>query len=382
MADRDVDKEVVIVGGGPAGLAAAIALRQRGIGCLVVEARLPAIDKGCGEGLMPGALAALRELGILIAENDGHRFNGIRFVNRTYELDACFPNGIGVGVRRTRLHQFISNRARAAGVEILWGTRATLPNRAADRHSIEIDGQRVRFRWLVGADGQASRLRKWAGLEKVRKEGLRFGFCRHYQIAPWSEYVEVHWGPLGQVYVTPVAPDSVSIAFVTSKPRAAKEDDFLDFFPVIGRRLRGAQEMSPRRGAISASRKLRRVTDGRVALIGDASGSVDAITGEGLALSFRQAIALAEAIEKNDLKHYKRAHHKIGQLPHLMSDLMLTMDRWPWIERRAMSAFATQPAFFDQLLSVHVGAESLSRFALHHGPSFGWSLLRERSFGR
>jgi 2-polyprenyl-6-methoxyphenol hydroxylase-like FAD-dependent oxidoreductase len=102
MANRDSDKEVVILGGGPAGLAAGIALRQRGIGCLVVEARLPTIDKGCGEGLLPDAITALRELGISLADGDGHRLRGIRFVSRAHELEARFPNGTGIGVRRTR----------------------------------------------------------------------------------------------------------------------------------------------------------------------------------------------------------------------------------------------------------------------------------------
>jgi 2-polyprenyl-6-methoxyphenol hydroxylase-like FAD-dependent oxidoreductase len=70
MADRDSDKEVVILGGGPAGLAAGIALRQRGIGCLVVESRLPTIDKGCGEGLMPDAIASLLFVRVTEFEDD------------------------------------------------------------------------------------------------------------------------------------------------------------------------------------------------------------------------------------------------------------------------------------------------------------------------
>ena len=235
---------------------------------------------------------------------------------------------------------------------------------------------KVGFRWLVGADGQSSSLRKWAGLEKGRKQRLRFGFCRHYNVAPWSEYVEVHWGPLGQVYVTPVAAKNISVAFITREPRMGRQD-FLDYFPAIAQRLKGAQELSRVLGAVSATRKLRRVTDGPVALIGDASGSVDVITGEGLAVSFRQAIALAEAIEKNDLKYYEKAHKDIGKLPHKMGKLMLAMDRWSWLEHRAMSTLAAQPAFFNQLLSLHIGAESLFQFVLNRGPSLAWSLLRE-----
>jgi hypothetical protein len=93
--------DVVIVGGGPAGLAAAIALGQKGIECIVVEALEPPIDKCCGEGLMPDALHSLKALGVKIREEEGYAFQGIRFADSTHRVDADFPNGAGIGVRRT-----------------------------------------------------------------------------------------------------------------------------------------------------------------------------------------------------------------------------------------------------------------------------------------
>jgi menaquinone-9 beta-reductase len=379
MTDHENNRRIVILGGGPAGLAAAIAFRQIGMNCLVLEARQPVIDKGCGEGLMPHALASLRRLGIDITEADGHPFKGIRFVNPAHQVDACFPNGVGIGVRRTKLHQRIIDRAQAVGVEVLWGSRVSFPERREDPNTIEVNDRKIRFEWLIGADGQASRLRKWVGLDKASKASLRFGFRRHYNVEPWSEYVEVHWGTPGQVYVTPVAGDCVCVAFITRESKLGRED-FLDFFPAVASRLKGAPTMSLHRGAVSATRKLRRVAHGRVALVGDASGSADAITGEGLAVSFRQAIALADAIEKNSLKHYAKAHKEIGRLPHAMGELMLTMDRWPSMERRAMATLSAYPSFFDELLAVHVGAQSLPGFALRSGPRLGWRLLQGSSY--
>ena len=203
--------DVLILGGGPAGLAAAIALHQRGIDSLVVEAMEPAIDKGCAEGLMPDALASLRELGLNITENLGHRFVGIRFNNLQHHVHADFSNGTGIGLRRTKLHGLIADRAREIGVSVSWSSRAKL----VDNRSALINGRKLSFRYLIGADGQASGVRKWAGLGNIRRENIRFGFRRHYNIAPWSEYVEVHWGPIGQVYITPVASDSVCVVFIT-----------------------------------------------------------------------------------------------------------------------------------------------------------------------
>ena len=345
-------------------MAAAIALRQKGIDCLVVEALEPEIDKGCAEGLMPDALSSLRELGLNITEQQGHRFRGIRFNNLHHHVHADFPNGTGIGVRRTKLHRLIADHAREAGVAVSWSSRARLLN----SRSALINGKKLTFRYLVGADGQASDVRRWAGLGQVHRENIRFGFRRHYNIAPWSEYVEVHWGSIGQVYVTPVAADSVCVVFITRNPKLA-QGDFLKAFPAVAEKLHDVPTMSILRGGISANRKLRRVANQSVALIGDASGSPDAITGEGLAVSFRQAVSLANAIERGNLKLYNREHQRIGRLPHAMSWLMLSMDRWPQMQSRAIKILSTHPDYFQQLLSVHVGAQTVQRFAMQPGNS-------------
>jgi len=64
MLDIPRQSDVFIVGGGPAGLAAAIALRARGFGVTVADPALPPIDKACGEGLMPNALRTFERLGV------------------------------------------------------------------------------------------------------------------------------------------------------------------------------------------------------------------------------------------------------------------------------------------------------------------------------
>jgi flavin-dependent dehydrogenase len=373
----------LIVGGGPAGLAAAIALRQRGIDCVVVEARAPGIDKACGEGLMPGALASLASMGVPISETDGHPFRGIRFEDSLHRVDARFPNGAGVGVRRTRLHSLLSRRAEESGAHVLWNSHIQLPpglgseTGAAGPHSATVNGQSIRFRWLIGADGQASQVRRWARLDRVRRQSLRYGFRTHHRIAPWSEFVEVHWARGGQLYVTPVAPDCVCIVYITRNPRCDRAT-VLDQFPQVAWRLRHTEPeiVSQQRGAVSATCRLRSVANDFVALIGDASGSADAITGEGLALSFRQAQALADSISSGSLAPYRTAHERIGRLPHAMGALMLTLDHSPAFQARAMCALSANPACFQDLLSAHLGERSLASVLLRRAPRFGWSLLR------
>jgi flavin-dependent dehydrogenase len=170
----------------------------------------------------------------------------------------------------------------------------------------------------------------------------------------------------------------VCIVYITRDPHRTTVNaraDILAEFPEIARRVEGAEIVSQQRGAVSATCKLHRVASDSVALIGDASGSADSITGEGLALCFRQAQALAESIHSGSLAPYRRAHRRIGRLPHAMGALMLTLDRWPALEIRAMRAFASTPIFFQDLLKAHMGEHSLFSVILRRGPRFGWNLL-------
>ena len=370
MPQEHISTDVLIVGGGPAGLAAGIAFRQKGIDCLVVDALEPPIEKGCGEGLMPDTLQSLRELGITINEEEGCAFKGISFIDPIYQVDACFPNGTGIGIRRTHLHRRMHQRAQQMGVRFAWGSHARL---SVDG-KVAIGGADVRFKWLVGADGTASRVRKWAGLDAARQLSQRVGYRRHYRVAPWSAYVEVYWGPTGQVYVTPLAPDQVCLVFLT-RDKTVDRQNFLDGFPAVVERLGGGEMVTAQRAALSASRRLKRIANGSIALIGDASGSVDAITGEGLAMTFRQALSLASSLDSGDLNAYGKAHREIGDRPHAMSKLMLLMDRWPLLRKHGIRALASNRTLFEELLSVHVGVESLAEFAFRRGPALGLSLL-------
>jgi len=344
------ETDVFVVGGGPAGLAAALAARRSGFEVVVADrARYP-IDKACGEGLMPDGLAALRRIGIELDPRRGFSFRGIRFVDNNLEAEALFPHRFGLGIRRTLLHQALVEAAENAGVVICWQT----PVAGLGASGIDVGGRMVRSRWIIGADGVHSRVRQWAGLYPAVDSIRRMGSRQHFRVRPWTDLVEVYWHKHCQAYVTPVGPEEVCIA-VIGNGKDARIADIATLFPRLSRRL-GPAVPSSRRGAISISTKLSAVTRGQIAVVGDASGSIDAITGEGLALAFHQGVELGAALAAGNLPAYETIHRRIARMPRLMQRLLLLMDASDGFRARVLRAMAARPATFSRLLAVHIGA--------------------------
>jgi flavin-dependent dehydrogenase len=361
--------DVFVIGGGPAGLAAAIAARRKGLRVTLADGARPPIDKACGEGLMPDGLAALRSLGIRLDAADAHVFRGIRFLGAGVSVEAGFPEGHALGVRRTVLHSRMAEAAAAVGVRLLWGT----PVSGISARGVHLPGGTAPARWIVGADGIHSRVRRWAGLAPGRLSGRRFGFRVHYRMEPWSDCMELHWGAGCQIYVTPVGPGEICVALISGNPRL-RLDGALAQFPRLAARLQGASRGTAERGAITANCRLRHVCRGRVALVGDASGAVDAITGEGLCQSFLQAIALADGLAAGGLARYQAEHRRLVRRPRLMAQFLLAMDRRTWLRERLLRALASEPRTFAKLLAAHVGGLSPFDLAVS-GCALAWQMV-------
>lgn len=360
--------DVFVVGGGPAGLAAAIAARRRGLDVIVADGVEPPIDKPCGEGLMPDTLSALRELGVAINPTEGFAFRGIRFVDEGLEVDGNFPLGKGIGLRRPLLHQRMIEQAQHVGVTFMWNS----PVSGLSRDGALVGGKTITARWIIGADGIRSRVRRWCGLETPIVTLPRYAFRRHYHIEPWSDCMEIHWGRKSQAYVTPVGHGDVCLVLISLDP-GLRSGSIAAEFPKLAKRLASA-DSTVEHGAVTLTCGLRRVYRDNVALIGDASGSVDAITGEGLCLSFHQATALADALAVGDLSRYQTAHRRLARRPTLMGRMLLLLDRQPKVRQRAMRVLAADPDLFARLLAVHVGATSPKHFAAT-GALLGWRLI-------
>jgi flavin-dependent dehydrogenase len=351
--------DVAICGGGPAGLAAAIHSARAGFSTVVLERAPDAPDKACGEGLMPHGLEALGRLSVLadLPPDQCAPFRGIRYVQEDGgAVEGRFAHGSGLGVRRIALWRAVQKRAREAGAEI-----RTAGVRGLRGGRLDTDGGPVEARLVVGADGLNSAVRRAAGLELPVRGPRRFGLRRHFQLAPWSDLVEVHWSAGAEAYVTPVGPCSVNVAFLWQEDALCEKASFeslLDRFPALRERVHGATAGSESRGAGPLSRRVKARTAGRLALIGDAAGYVDAITGQGLSLAFGSAELLVRALPRDleepalsrALRHYE-ASLRSGWLRYAVpARSLLALARRPALRRRALSVLQRHPRWFSLLL--------------------------------
>lgn len=294
------DADLLVIGGGPVGLAVAIEGRLAGLSVIVLEPRATPVDKACGEGLMPGAVAALAELGV---HPDGHVLTGIRYLRGPRVADHLFATATGLGVRRTVLHAALARRAAELGAVVVPGRGGAVEQ---DASAVWCGG--IRGRWLMACDGLHSTVRRQVDLAvRRRDDGRRFGVRRHFRVAPWTDLVEVHWGRSVEAYVTPVADDVVGVALLG--PPHHDYERTLDSFGALRRHLGDAETLGPARGAGPLHQQTSRRTAGRVRLVGDASGYVDALTGEGVRVGLAQARA-AVATLGEDVSRSNAAYEK------------------------------------------------------------------------
>jgi len=338
--------DVVVVGGGPVGLAAAMYAVRSGLSVVVLEPRQGVVDKACGEGLMPGGVHALATLGV---NPVGWDLLGIRYLGDGRQAEADFSVGPGRGVRRTELHTALRSAAAAAGVKILplaaCGVEQSSEEvRVRTQGPGQTPGPDVYGRYLLAADGLHSPTRRALGLQLSTRGPQRFGQRRHYCLQPWSSYVEVHWGSYAEAYVTPVGPDLVGVAILSARRMAFQEQ--LDQFPRLRERLANASSATRVRGAGPLRQRVARRVAGRVLLIGDAGGYVDALTGEGISLGMAQARAAVSAVGADRPHAYERAWRQASWRYAAMTHALVQTTRPAWARRAIVPAAAALPIVF------------------------------------
>ncbi|HEX8439105.1 NAD(P)/FAD-dependent oxidoreductase [Archangium sp.] len=356
--------DVAVVGGGPAGLAVALTVAKRGLSAVVLERASVPPDKACGEGLMPSGVAALERFGALalLEPRECAPFVGIRYVQEDGSgAEGRLPAPGGLGVRRVALVTAMATRARTLGVELRERCAVVGQRRTADGWQLETATGPLRARMLVAADGLASPLRHAEGLEVEVSGPRRFGLRRHFRLKPWAPFVEVHLSDGVEAYVTPAGEERVGVAFLWADglPGRIGFDSLLSRFPVLAARVAGAEPDSKARGAGPLARAARSRVADRFALVGDAAGYVDAVTGEGLSLAFTCAEALghllpdalAKGATRESLLPYERTFQRAFRKYAWLTHGLLMLARRPRVRRSLVRWLGEKPRVFEQLLA-------------------------------
>jgi geranylgeranyl reductase family protein len=389
--------DVVVVGGGPAGSALAVFLRQQGRSVMLLdEARFPR-DKVCGESVSPGAwrllealdaAPALRALephplrGMALWAPDGTAFQG--------EYRAADH---GFALTRQELDHALLERARAAGVAVREGVRVTdlLYRDGAVCGVVCENGngpERLDARLVAGADGRRSVVARKLGLLREHPRLRKFAVRGHWEgMAGLEERGEMHVGGGGYCGIAPLSRSRANVAFVLDAREMRAAGGRLETFyratlrrwPHVAERLAGARLLAPPRAVGPLALVARRVSAPGALLVGDSAGFYDPFTGEGVTLALRSAELAAETAGRAlrtgacDLSDYDRQRDAATREKFVLNRLLQRVIAHDRLACSVARRLARRPDLADRLVGI-AGDFVPARDAL--APAFFWDLLR------
>ena len=382
------EPDVVVIGGGPAGLAAAIVCATHGLTTTLVERHSSPVDKPCGEGLLPNGVAALARIGIeaeLVAAQ-AKAIVGIRYrtpQGRTAE--ASFEGHTGLGIRRTDLSRVLFAHARTLPrLEVVTG-QAVAAVDASGRPLVRAAGTTYRPKLVVGADGLHSRTRDLVSIAVDRRSRHRWGCRQHFDGEPWTDHVEVHFARGFEVYVTPVA-RGVNVAVLWDarvvQPPAGKSPvaSLVAHVPALARQLVSRAPTDRARAGGPFDVRVRRPWRPGVLLMGDAAGYVDALTGEGIGVALEQAALLSSTvvpalrrtthgavIDSEALARFAQTARSRSRSNRVLTRVLVRIARHPALVEGIVAALASSPTLFAHLLDVNMGRRKIWRVPLAFG---------------
>jgi geranylgeranyl reductase family protein len=321
-----VPTDVLIVGGGPAGAAAAYWLAREGHDVTVLEKKSFPREKTCGDGLTPRAVKQLDDMGLTPRLEKFHRYHGLRATGMGHELELEWPSHPiypqhGYVVRRRDLDQLVAENAVTAGATVLEGHEALAPivERGFVRGATvqNPDGETIDLlaRYIVVADGANSRFGRALGTSRLREwpygTAIRTYFDSPRHADPWIESAldvkDRNGNPMpGYGWIFPVGDGTVNIG-------VGLLSTFRDFKSVNTSHLLDAYaHQVADRWQIDPEVPTQRATSGRIPMggsvgpkqgptylvIGDAAGAVNPFNGEGIDYAYETARMAADVLHQ------------------------------------------------------------------------------------
>jgi geranylgeranyl reductase family protein len=324
-----IDTDVLVVGAGPGGAAAAYHLARHGVDVTLVERSSFPREKVCGDGLTPRGVASVLRMGVDPDDPRFERVSGLRVYSRDAVIELPWPElqtwpGYGLVMTRLDFDALLVDRAQKAGATLMERTEALEPlivegwvrgARVRSAEDRDAEPSEIRARYVVAADGAASRFAKPAGVVRDASRPLGIAARRYYRTdyhpGPWLEsWLDLWEGDLllpGYGWLFPVAGGTINLGggllntFKNFKDVSAQRlfNAFAGMLPesfgisedtAEGRMLSGPLPMSMNRAPQAVPGLL---------LVGDAAGAVNPFNGEGIAYAMETGEIAADLVHES-----------------------------------------------------------------------------------
>lgn len=370
---------MVVVGAGPSGATTALLLARRGHHVVLVDrARFPR-DKACGEGVMPPGVAVLRRMGLYerVLATGARRLDGVTYQQRggDQQVHVPFPAppgggpAAGLGVRRTSFDAALVDavrQERTSTVREAERVTGLLRDPSDAVIGVSTTSGEIRARIVIAADGLHSQIRSWAGLTVPSRARVRYGLAGHWRVDTRDrDAVTVTLAGGHEWYEAPVGPDLLLVSILTSRSRPAMT---ARSYGHVARRsipgIRDADLVSGPLGAAHFHQRVTAVADGRVFLVGDASGYDDPTTGDGIAIGMLLGEFLAghtgeflsgRIARETAATRYAADHADLVRDRRRLTRLALFLARSPALSRRAIVRATRDQRALSKLVGINCG---------------------------
>lgn len=296
-------RDVIIVGGGLAGLACAIHLSRKGLGVTILEKSSYPKHKVCGEYISNEILPYLKWLGADVSELGPVSINKFEFSSVAGKpVTAQLPLG-GFGISRYALDNFLLNKAIKNGCKVV-EANVTAINFIDDKFTVVASDKIYNAKVVLGAFGKRSNMDQQMSREFIQKKSPWLAVKAHYEGDFPDDVVALHNFPGGYCGVSKVEGNRLNICYLSDYKTFKKYKNVEDY-------QKGELYKNPQLKAVFENSKLvfdkpltisqicfdkKPVVENHVLMIGDTAGLIHPLCGNGMAMAVHSAKIAAELV--------------------------------------------------------------------------------------
>lgn len=298
--------DVIIIGGGLAGLTASIELATKGRSILLLEKKKFPRHKVCGEYVSNEVLPVLNYFGINPFDSGAQSMK--RFILSSPSGRSVYsPLPLGAfSLSRYRLDELLYQKAQSVGVKVLTGIQANLIQHVNEYRIVTAGKQKFVSRFVIGAFGKTSNMRPKTENESTSQQGKYFAVKRHIRTDFPNDLVALHNFSGGYCGVSKIEDDKVNVCYLALSSDLQRlggiksfEEEIVYANPHLKKVMKNAEELFDRPMAISnfSMGAKEAVSDG-VFMAGDSAGMISPLCGNGMAMAISSGFHLAKLLNE------------------------------------------------------------------------------------